>query len=103
MAENIHINVVPGKALIPVDIDSHVAKLRLLEKTGILPEVAETVVKDHGYPLGRAKATDAVIGVGGVSLEHIGRDVPVRLVKHLDAVQRRMITIAPGQSIQHLQ
>ena len=92
-----------AKALIAVDIDGHVAELRLLEKSRILPEAAEAVVEHHRHPLGRAMAADAVIGVAGVALQQIGGDIPARLVEHLDAVQRRVIFVTLRQALQYIQ
>ena len=60
-------------------------------------------MEHHAHPLGRAVTADALVGGQGEPLEQFRGDVPARLVERLDSVQGRVITVALGQSFEHVQ
>ena len=63
---------------------------------------AEAVVEDDRDLLRAAVRADRRVGAPVVSLEQLGRDVPARLVQHLDRVQGRRGAVARREPAQHV-
>ncbi|MNC23871.1 hypothetical protein D3C75_719080 [compost metagenome] len=84
-----------------MDVEDHVAVLRLLHEAQVFAEIAKPVVEHHRHPLGRAVFANALVGGQVVGLEVVGGHVPAWFVEHLDGVQRRMVAIALGQAFKH--